>query len=658
MFRSFYFLCCVFTLPLAVLAKNPQYGDPIPAQAWEVESDPARGIQDAAYLEHITQLKGLNARHYRLIRILSEEGKKAATFEVDREILKMVRGRVIERDGTVTQFERGEDFVTVTTSRSRSGKSQSTLLIPPGLTEDCIVELEWNTRARAGIEVNRNASRHVIREPYFCMRKVIDLSQFHTGTFLYFREAVGLKPTIQKNSNTYLFLEYSDVAPSQSHPFENVFFDPETAYVLTYRSFFRREKNTSQFWSNYCRTRLRGRYSSIQSSSSHREWVNILRSNLEADSSTHPAKNPVAAAKETLEALYQRISTTHLLTADELEEHRNAKTRRAPNIERIFREGRADAEALTTIYIGTLRQLGIQEKLIFTTSTLRAPLNPEERFVSALNPYLPLVLVEQKGQSAVFCPWEPALAAGQYPSHMQGLLGLFVDPNDDWAHRFDVTPTYGPETNLLQTTYHAQLDEEGTLAFHLKKVGTGNYNKDLTERYYSITDEELSLQLRERWQRRLGQEYQIEDIQLEGRHEAQKLAVLTLNASRRINTPRDWLPITPFPGSHFALRSPREWLPNRTGPIFLEQPFRRVDTMILKVPANWQLRGQPRWQKSNEVGEVTFLAIQEGETVTIQRTVTLAGHILAAEKQEQLRLFLAWIDEVSNQQIGVLKGGA
>ncbi len=662
MFRSLFFLWCVFTLPLAVLAKVPQYGEPIPAQAWEVESDPARGIQDAAYLEHYTQLKGAKARHYRLIRILSEEGKKAAAFAINRKIILKMRGRVIERDGTVTPFERGEDFVDITTYRWRFFKDRSRLLIPPGLSDDCIVELEWETRANSGLEKDRWAAYSFIREPYFCLRKVIDISEFHTKilprTCIYYRPSPTLNASQVKSSNTALYLEYSEVEPYRVHPFAGDLMEPNAAYVLMFRTYFQGYEKADDLWSRYCKSSVRNYYWKFQGSSSHRAWLKTLRADLEANPATHPKKNPVAAAKHTLEALQQRISTTALLTADELEEHRDTRTRFVPNMERNFRDGRATPKAFTGIYLHTLRSLGIKEKLIFTSRDPRVPFNPAERYTGALDLYRPLVLVEQGDQSAVFCPWQSALAAGQYPSNMQGRLGLIVDPHDRWRHRFEVTPVYGPETNLSQTTYQGSLAEDGTLRFQLKKIGTGNFNKTQTQRYYSMTDEERERQLRETWQWRLGQEYQLNDVQLDGHHDANQLAVVNLSAQRRLKPSADWLPITPFPGSRIDLHSPAQWYENRTVPILLEQSFRHVDTLILKVPTDWQLRGRPRWQKTNQVGSVTFLATQDGDTVTVQRAVTLTSHILEAEKQEQLRLFLAWVEEVSIQQIGVLKGGA
>lgn len=84
------FLCLCLCVTYSYGAKTPpEYGQPIPEEAWQVTNDPTLGIQDAAYLMYYTQFNSTYVKHYRLIRILSEQGKSAAEFAAESRWLNV-----------------------------------------------------------------------------------------------------------------------------------------------------------------------------------------------------------------------------------------------------------------------------------------------------------------------------------------------------------------------------------------------------------------------------------------------------------------------------------------------------------------------------------------------------------------------------------------
>lgn len=609
-----------------------------------------------------TQYSSTYVKHYRLIRILSEQGKSAAEFAADGRWLSKVRGRVIDRDGAITEFNDREDFVDIMAFRTRREKAKVKILIPPGLTDDCIVEIEWTMNGSDGMEGDADFMRDPIAEPYYCAKKVLDMtaikSRGYTAT-RYVWNGVKAPTTFTKtryagSKNT---LVYENIPPRKEHPYGNRFLDPNLAFFMTFKTFPDFGGQIDKFWPRFCKSVLKENHDRIVTGGSHRAWLKDLETQLSADPATDPRQNPVAAAKATLAALHRRISLTHMLSPEQLTAYRNQKDRSNPKLEHCFRDGWATPDQITHLFIKSLRDLGIKEKLVFTNTLDDPPLRPEELNPYAFNWWMPLVLVEQGQDKAMFCAWRPSLPAGYLPADKQGLPALIVDPKG-WDHTFGQTLMYGPNANQQQTTYEAAFDEDGRYTIAMEQIGTGFYNAVNKFMYFSLTDGERDQLLQERWQRRFGDQFHIDNVTITGDRDLQKLTTIEVKANLTMSLDSAWISVNPFPGSFIDLSSPPMWQPDRTEPIVLERPFYQMDTMRLKLPNGWSLKGKPSWKKSNDIGSVKFVAVQEGNTVTIQRVVQLNGHLFHADAQELLRVFLAWVNEVEMQHIAIADGGA
>lgn len=576
--------------------------------------------------------------------------------------LNKVRGRVIDREGGITEFNNREDFVDIMAFRSRREKAKVKILIPPGLTDDCIVEIEWTMDGSDGMEGEADFMRHPISEPYYCAKKVLDIASIKSRGYAatrYVWNGVQAPTSFSKErySGAQTTLVYENIPPRKEHPYGNPFLDPNLPFFMIFKTFPDFGGDPDKFWPRFCKSVLKENHGRIVTGNSHRAWLKELKAQLGADPATDPKQNPVAAAKVTLEALHRRISLTHILTPEQLTAFRNQKERSNPQLEHCFRDGWATADQITHIFIKSLRDLGIKEKLVFTNSLDEPPLRPGELNPFSFNWWLPLVMVEQGGEKAMFCAWRPSLPAGYLPANKQGLPALIVDPKG-WNHSFGQTLMYGPDANQQQTTYDAVFAEDGGYKVAMEQVGTGFYNAVKSFEYYSLTDSERDNLLNERWQRRFGDQFHIDGVTIEGDRDLQKLTKVKVNAHLKMSTDSAWISVNPFPGSFIDLSSPLMWQPDRTEPLVLDRPFYQVDTMRLKLPNGWTLKGKPSWKKSNEIGSVKFVAVQEGDTVTIQRVVQLNGHLFHADAQELLRVYLAWIEEVEMQQIAIANGGA
>lgn len=114
----------------------------VSAEIWAMKEDQAKGIKDAVILENRTIFKTYSMERIIRIRILSEAGKMAARLPEFSGECHSFDGRTVYPDGKVLSFEARQDFQSVPVSVGNF-EEKRTVLIPPGLTADCLVELRW-----------------------------------------------------------------------------------------------------------------------------------------------------------------------------------------------------------------------------------------------------------------------------------------------------------------------------------------------------------------------------------------------------------------------------------------------------------------------------------------------------------------------------------
>ena len=91
--------------------------------------------------------------------------------------------------------------------------------------------------------------------------------------------------------------------------------------------------------------------------------------------------------------------------------------------------------------------------------------------------------------------------------------------------------------------------------------------------------------------------------------------------------------------------------------IILPHACEQIDLSKITVPEGWKLRGNSNWQKENIVGKVAYLAVQDGNRITVRRDIVIARDILLADKEPELKYFIAWMEEAYYQSIGITRGG-
>ncbi len=145
--------------------------------------------------------------------------------------------------------------------------------------------------------------------------------------------------------------------------------------------------------------------------------------------------------------------------------------------------------------------------------------------------------------------------------------------------------------------------------------------------------------------------WQVTSALLENAADLTLPVVKTIEADGELEQMGDRFSLNPFPGSTMPLASPENWPPNRSVPITLPTTVNQIDLTKINLPDGWKLLGQPSWKRENEVGEISFRVVQEGNKVTVRRDVLIKKDSLPADKEREVRFLLAWMEEVAHQTL-------
>ncbi|HLO68522.1 MAG TPA: hypothetical protein VK188_15975 [Holophaga sp.] len=117
---------------------------------WALRDDGALVAQGAVIVERRLDFQPFHFDQTIRIRILSKAGQAAAELPDLPENLLFLEGQVTYPDGRVQAIQKRQDFQTRTVLSPRDGTRMEGVLLPPGLTADCVVDLYWREATARG----------------------------------------------------------------------------------------------------------------------------------------------------------------------------------------------------------------------------------------------------------------------------------------------------------------------------------------------------------------------------------------------------------------------------------------------------------------------------------------------------------------------------
>jgi len=386
--------CCAFR---AAGAEPAPLWPPIPPEVWALKDATLPGGMGAINVSRRLQAINSHVAHQYRIRICSERGKGAAEFSTFPTSTSNLRGRVVYPDGKEVAFQSDRDFHTKIVSTTAKGENQRKLLVPPGLTDDCVVDLRWEeprywelwSRYGKGDEVFDLAT------PYPIQTLSVEL-----GAMNYF--SYSLMSTPQDRTKTVvgdLVVHTMKNVPAMEPVSFSIRSDLDVPrlklFVLNTRLGDAARKGSGPFWDEVVLLYKEFFTKGVTAGKPYQTLSAALRKDL--------PPGPQASAAELMLRLRERIRNLDQLTLQE----QAARTRKAVDKRLDTRDLDAAAERGDTTSMGMLllgfrmlQDAGLRPRLTIVTNRDKATFNLQLKDPSLLDDIL--LMVEEPGQPAIW----------------------------------------------------------------------------------------------------------------------------------------------------------------------------------------------------------------------------------------------------------------
>ena len=647
-------------------ADNFELVKEISPEVWAVRENPGEGIFDAVILKHHTRIGTEKIDYYRMIRILTEDGKRAAEQFTLSPHLIALNGRVTDISGDEILFDQDSDMVEVFGYRDHRSSGRLNLVIPPGLTPDCVVEISWSVSAEKGLPKDSYFEHYQIPEPWFCVEKkymfsMDSLAKFSNSLFsdsiidivtrFYWTDARPPVTFLQSVLDNHTVLTYRNVPPMTPHPFGDRFQDPNMASFFVFRTLPFEGHTVKSFWNAFGNSWIRLIFGfPFDRSPKYREWISELKGSL-PDKGAKGVRFVHNRFKQHFTAI-DMMTPGQLRTAKKSDLEDQAFNREL--LSRSFERGFVMRGFMPIALFRVLRDCGFPVSLLFAPPVDGIPFQPRELNPFGLNLDDALIgLPLENNRWVTIAPAHPEYMSGAIPPHFRGVPLYVVTPGTNWDHKIVRLPRLGWKANRTTYQYILEILPNGAMQFRLKEEGAGIFDATNRLRYHALNRDARIDVLSNSWSQKLP-EWRIQKVSVgDTRNWKQKVTLMIQGVSALDIEALDWVAIKPFPGAESMLTIPETWPENRKQPIVLPHAMGQLASCRLKLPEGWYLKGDPSWTKKNSVGEISIQAKTTGNGIVVQRKITITDSEFSADKEKDLKTFIAWMSDVLEQTIAI-----
>jgi len=630
-----------------------------------------RAGSDAVIIESRTRLEPEALHQYRLIRIQSEQGKAAANQLPVVNELAWLAGRVIDRNGVETTFDLDTDTLEVPLIQTAMGSQTKQLILPPGLTADCLVEVTWREPMKQGFPPETLYTLYRVPEPWPVLERRFEIANEITGlggskpdedrfyiplkTRVVWSEAPAEVGFEQGMYDGHANLVFRNVPAFREHPFGDPFRDPSMVTVQIFRTLPYRGISLQTFWNDFANDYLKIIYGYHFT---HKDDYKRLITGLRELAPNDSAK----ACRLVFEAFRAKVRRLDLMSPEEIGELPTAAL--IPlgfdldMIDRILTRGFATDMNLNVTMLNILLDVGLPFRMGFVPHEGLAEVEPRQMNPFLLNITDPIFLVPaSEGKWLTLSASAQELPMGEVPSRFRGQLLTVVDPTEErWEVSFMTLPPRSWKVNRLIRNHTMSLGSDGRLALELAEQGNGSFNAGYRRTYRPLTDKDARDLLADEWRQRLPR-WTIEAAGVSDAASMDKRVTRSIRAVRRVDlTDRAWVALDPFPGSEPIYPIPDYYPVDRKQPIVFPEHRGETSKATITLPAGWSLAREVDWSRENALGSVRLVAVQKGNRVEVVRGIILSKRSHEASAVEDLKDFFRWIEEAMSRMIAIRKG--
>jgi hypothetical protein len=620
---------------------------PVPTEAWAIKVADTAGT-GAIYLERqFTVSLYLNETRVR-IRILNEAGKSAAEFASFGKDCYDIEGQTVYPDGTVTPFTK-KDLQNKTVAKMGSTEIERTVLIPPGLNSDCIIDIQWKESKKylemagwfGAMESHDFSGRFPVK------KAIVEVPRtFPWGWSLNPGRALKAdkgerKSWVQITLLEIPALEEVPYAIGGARNNTRLLLYP-TPELLRYAV----SKGPEVYWNDVGRLVLK-------------PWLEdgigrgrAYRANSEALRKDRPASDHLFAS-ELIKKLDGLVRNTNFLTFEE----KSKRTKKDAELEIDSRDLNAsferhftDGSGMTHLFYEILKDAGIRPKVALVTNRERRIFNQKLLTWTQFDDVL--VGVEEGGKGVLwFDPSWRFATPGMINDDYQGTTALSFD-TASWKGTVFTVPVQEAKVNQQRSEYVLELGEDEDL-FTVRSTYSGLPEWSERRRYLPLELKEQNRLLKERLENH-SRKLAITSADVE--HASDPQNNVTWKAAGRIERdPGRRRVVEPFPVDWSPV-----WIPDRLDPIRQELivlPYAMVHSARseFRVPAGYRLGTVEGITHRNGFGKVSWslqrLPKDGLESCLVDLRVEVSNPIAAAQGYPELKEFLGWVREASGRTL-------
>lgn len=631
---------CLLALPAAAAAPWPA----LPPGVWEMKADAIPGGKGAVVLlRHLRIENREDAFHVR-IRICAGEGKQAAEWPPFPDDVQDLEGRVLYPDGRELPILGAQDFVSRTVVSLGSHELKATTLIPPGLTDDCLLDLRWKVRVkkRSGSVWLKRPRAYELAGPFPVERVVLEVARPADFTWTFQPGVNQGESRTETQDFTILTLKglpAVEPVPYSLHPTRSL------ARLKVYQVILPPSRSGRSLWDRIAEAYFKPQFTSLSKGSRFEAFAEDISGNLPSGTQDR--------AIELALRLRERLRNLQTVSLENLgESTRKESLGDVPDkdLDWAVERGGTSTHGILLIYKELLERAGIHPSLVFGADRDRHVFTESAPDLSQIEQVV--VRIQEAGRPDLFMdPAQPHLHPSLVDPGLQGTHVLEVDPVS-WTTGTLTIPVQGAETNWRRDAYVLDL-KPGEARFRVEAAFGGLEAFQEAAGFRALDPaaqgRRLRLDLEEAFRAVTVDEADVS-------HGSDLRRAIAWKAAGRVDGPagRTWT-VDPFPVTLDALAAPETWPATREEYIVL--PFARVRTAQCRftLPEGYECPDLPVFRQRNGFGTVAWQAALQGREVTVTLEIQATRCLGAPSEYQDFRTFLRWVREASDLRLTLVR---
>lgn len=617
--------------------------EPIPPEVWALRDNAALVNEGAVVLEHRVRFMNTYVEYTHRVRILSEAGQAAAEFGAFSSDCHTFEGRTSYPDGRVVTFNQRKDMAEKTI-KSEVFQKTDAVLVPPGVTSDCVVELRWRESARPLPASWGLSGTYDISNPFPIKSFIIEVPVNFPLAYNFF-PAKDQKPLVETNKNMRM-VTVCNIPARKNVPYcleVSRNFARFAIYYNTPNLNSAAKVGPIEYWNTAAKTFYQDIYDrQVRKGTLYRDFSEQIRRGLTG--------TPHEQARSLMTRLDANIRNTTYPTFEEstTESKRLATTEvDNQNLESVVEYKRTSASGMAILFFQLLKDQGLTPKIALVSNRNRHLF--DYYFLNIFQFHSEFIVVEDPNAGALWI--EPGLRfaePGLIHTDHQGTRALLLDPND-WSHKPVPVPVQRDSYNIRRYTTDVTIEEDQD-RFKVQASFSGFPAWSERRTYMAQEPAEQARILKESIQE-YTRRAAVTRAEVHGAQDPKSPITWEVEGTLEQEEARR-REVQPFLGIPWALHVPDAWAETRVDPIVM--PYLRTHEAVatIHLPEGWKWNGVLPMDRANQFGKVSWSARQlDEQTLRVELKITVSGFYADASAYEPLKTFLGWVREASGRTL-------